>query len=97
MPLPLETTALTPNAVAVPQLIVQSSWGQMQTSFIAHLAQANVDVAGNWTPTGKADQVFITDVANLPEDLADLQPQVNQAFGLILGLIAEINRRRKIV
>lgn len=100
MPLPLETTPITPNAVYAPQVLLQTGVinGKIVTSAQIVLGTGYVDQEGNWTITsGQNGTVYIPDVENLDPDIAALSPNVLQIMGGIIQLIGSLNSIRKIV
>lgn len=99
MPLPLETSFETPNALYAPQIVLNTylAEGQVKTMAVITIKPAKCDENGVWSETGnEATTVVINDVFNLDADIASLQDSVNQVFGGIVQLIGAINAIRKI-
>lgn len=103
MPIPFETTAPTPNAVYIPQIVIHCGIvdGQLRTSAQIILSGAIVTNAGeeneNWVQTGQTQMIQIPDVMNLDADLASLQTDVYTVFGGIINLIGAMNSIRKVL
>jgi hypothetical protein len=99
MPIELQTTVPTPNALMVPTIILStnpSGTGLVTSASIVMMA-AHVDANGSWTPTGASKTVVIDDVEHLEEDIASLSPTVLSVMGGILSLIAGLNDIRKVL
>ena len=99
MPIPLETTPLTPNSLMVPQIIISTCVRDGKLVIGAHITMsaAYVDNQGNWTPTGQANTVVIEDIEHLDEDIAGLAPTVMAVMGGIITLVATLNSIRKVL
>jgi hypothetical protein len=103
MPLSLETTPLTPNALYAPQIVLQTAvvGGKLKTAAQICLAAAKVEDSGleseTWTPTGQDGMVYLTDLENLDGDLAGLQSQVDALYGSLVQIIASLNSIRKVL
>jgi hypothetical protein len=99
MPLPLENTIETPNALYFPQIIINTSiiGGRLKTGVQILLSPAKAE-NNIWTKTSSSQQLFsIPDVSELPDDLAELSPQIQAMYDQIVTLIGQINSIRKIV
>lgn len=103
MPIPFETSVQTPNAVYIPQIIIQCGIvdGQLKTSAQIILSGAHVTNAGeaneSWTQTGQTQIMQIPDIMNLDSDLASLQTDVYTVFGGIINLVGSMNAIRKVL
>jgi hypothetical protein len=103
MPIPIETASPTPNAVFIPQMVIQCGIqnGQLVTSAQIVLAGAVVTNAGTaeetWEAAGPTRSFFVPDVMNLEEDLLALQTDVYTIFGGIIGLVGAMNAIRKVL
>lgn len=101
MPLPITKPQeiQQPNAIYVPQIILQTSIydGRLVPSAIINLMPAKC-VDGVWTETGgQVRTIHIQDVTNLDEDLTSLQEQSNQLFGGFVEIIGAINAIRQVL
>ncbi len=88
-----------PNALYVPQIILQTSIynGRLIPSAIINLMPAKC-VDGVWTETGgQVRTIHIEDVMKLDEDLASLQEQADKLFGGFVEVIGLINSIRKVL
>lgn len=99
MPLEPQKPTVTPNAVYIPQLILQTGIynGVLTTSCQVVYTQAYVDENGLWQQTGISNATHIPNVLVLPEDLVHLQSEVNQMYAIIIDLVGDINLVRKVV
>jgi hypothetical protein len=100
MPLPLEKSVEIPNALLVPQIVLQTgiSNGQLVTSAAITLMPCKVDINGKWSETGSACQtVYIPDVMKLDRDIEGLQKSVGNLFTELVGIIGQINSIRKVL
>lgn len=99
MPLPLEKSIVTPNALMAPQIILRSAImnGRLVTSAQIILQTAKCD-NGVWTYCGgETKAVEIADIENLDADIASLAQDVGTLFTAIVTLIGTINAIRKVL
>lgn len=103
MPISLQTTPVTPNAIFAPQIIISTALvgGKLQTSAQVFLAAAKVENAGqpneSWTTTGQNNLLYLADLDNLDTDLAGLQSQVNTVYAQIVTLLGNFNSIRRLL
>jgi hypothetical protein len=89
-----------PNALLVPQIVLQTGISNSQLVTSAHitLMPCKVDSDGRWNETGSACQtVYIPDVMKLDGDIASLQKAVGNLFTELVGIIGQINSIRKVL
>ncbi|OHB50509.1 MAG: hypothetical protein A2Y10_18090 [Planctomycetes bacterium GWF2_41_51] len=101
MPLPITKPQeiQQPNAIYVPQIILQTniSNGQLTASAIITLMPAKCE-NNIWTETGgTAKTIFIPNVLNLESDISDLQPSADELFNGFLSVIGQINSVRRVL
>ena len=108
MPLPLENTPVipqpeapvVPNVVYAPAIIIKSEIkdNELVTSAVISLKGAKVDETGKWSiATSETKTVSLADVTDLPEDVMELAPDIQQIFTQIVGLVGKLNNIRKLV
>lgn len=102
--LPMQTVPPVPNASYTSQGVIQSAIvaGRLVMSMQFTFSPAQVSGAdkgdGTWTPVqGQTQQVYIGDVMNLDEDLADLAPNMKEFFAHYAQISAALNKRRKVL
>jgi hypothetical protein len=99
MPLKMQTTPVSPNAIYFPQILIQTGIGngELHISCQLNLAAAKVSENGKWEAAGQYKTINIPSLLNLPPDLEHLAPQVAQLYGQIVSLVDSINAVRKIL
>lgn len=100
MPLLPITNDPQPNALYVPEIKIRSvpiAGSGLNTSVAIVLAKAHVDEDGQWNPTGRAADMFISEATALEPDIAHLQPRMDALFAEIVSLIGEMNAIRGVL
>ncbi len=99
----LQTKPETPNAVYVPQFMLQTGInnGKFITSCqitLAAVKGVNVGTKDEqWVSTGQTQMIFISDIANPEPDLAKFGTQMNKFYTDLMALLEAINATRKVV
>ncbi len=99
----LQTTPSTPNAVYVPQFMLQTGVhnGKLITSCqITFAAVKGVNIGTKdeqWVATGQTQMIYIGDIANPEPDLAKLGVKINQFYTYLMELLEAINATRKVL
>jgi len=101
MPLPITKPEeiQQPNAIYVPQIILQTTIndGQLTASAIITLMPAKCE-NNAWAETGgTAKTIFLPNVLNLESDISQLQSYANDLFNGFLNVIGQINSVRKVL
>lgn len=104
MPLELQTELPEPNAPLFPQILLTTSVGldkKLHVSAQIFGAYGRVENYGqeneSWQQLAAGQCAVVEDLLNLPEDLAELEPVVAQAWPIVVGLCQAINVKRKMV
>ena len=93
------TIPVTPNAVLVPQIVISTKIisGQLITSANISLQPAYVDGSGNWSTAGFGKSVNISNINDLPTDLASMATDIGSLETMLLSIIDDLNSIRKLV
>ncbi len=99
----LQTTPSTPNAVYVPQFMLQTGInnGKLITSCqITFAAAKGVNIGTKdeqWVSTGQTQMIYISDITNPEPDIAKFGTQMNKFYNDLMAMIEAINATRKVL
>jgi hypothetical protein len=90
--------AVTPNAVYIPQVVIQTGIvdGTLKSSIQIAMTTANL-TDGVWHNAGGSGSVYLSDIANLEEDIAHLSKELGAAYSNLVVIVAEINKIRQVI
>jgi hypothetical protein len=97
-PIPPQKQAVTPNAVYIPQVVIQTGIvdGVMKSSIQIVMATGNL-TNGVWSATGNSGTVYLSDITNLEEDIAHLSKELGAVYSNLIATVAAINKIRRVI
>lgn len=104
--IPVQAPTVDFNSIYIPSITLTTviKDGELKTSAVLVLKAANVTEYGVWSEnsptcfsTDEQSVVYIDDIMNLDSDISSVAPQIEQIFGGIIYLIAQVNAIRKLL
>lgn len=98
MPIQPQKQAVTPNAVYIPQVLIQTGIidGVLKSSIQIVVSSAHLD-NGVWNNAGNSGSVYLNDIASLDPDIAHLSKELGVVYSNLVAIVSEINKIRQVV